>query len=278
MIYVDVLLLVHTMLNGALLFLVGRWLLESIIFWRILVASLVGALIIVGILLSEWIVLGLFGHMVCTWVVLMIAFPDRGIRHRVRQWLTVYMASGLLIGCALVLEQTIDSDGMSIQTILLLLLGIVVVATQCRTLYRRRMWRSCTVPIKVCMGSISVDAIGLVDTGHHLRDPLTQTPVLIMDCDRWWPYIPHSWQEAMRTGNTESLVFMKTEYAWESRFRWVPFHGVGVGRQWMIAFSPDSVCIDERRVPRGKVLVGLRTGRLRTDDAYAALIPIALVA
>jgi stage II sporulation protein GA (sporulation sigma-E factor processing peptidase) len=136
--------------------------------------------------------------------------------------------------------------------------------------------------VRIVIGEVEAVCIGLVDTGNQLYDPLTRTPVMVMEASRWQEWLPSAWLECIRRCEVDRLVagFGEEEFIWQDRLRLVPYRGVGRGTQFMLALRPDRVVIRQGEQERNveKVLIGLDGGTLSHDSAYQAIIHPALIA
>ncbi|WP_342663537.1 sigma-E processing peptidase SpoIIGA [Paenibacillus pinihumi] len=122
---------------------------------------------------------------------------------------------------------------------------------------------------------------GLIDTGNHLYDPLTRTPVMVMEASLWKEDFPPSWLERIKDAEVDKLVagIGEEQCVWQDRLRLIPYRGVNRGTQFMLALKPDHVRIEQegRSYESFKVLIGLDGGRLVSDGAYQAIIHPSLV-
>jgi stage II sporulation protein GA (sporulation sigma-E factor processing peptidase) len=136
--------------------------------------------------------------------------------------------------------------------------------------------------VRIFIGEVEAVCTGLVDTGNQLYDPLTRTPVMVMEASRWKEWLPPVWLERIRRSEVDQLVagFGEEEFIWQDRLRFVPYRGVGRGTQFMLALRPDRVVIRQGEQERdiAKVLIGLDGGTLSHDSAYQAIIHPALIA
>lgn len=157
--------------------------------------------------------------------------------------------------------------------------------------------------VTVTIGEARVRCTGLIDTGNQLYDPLTRTPVMIMEADVWKDIVPERWLKVISTREPERIVELLDEtesaagnedaagreralddeaaaaFPLRERIRLVPFRGMGNGGKLMVALKPDEVTIErDGRVTRAvKVLVGIEGNPLTADGAYRALVHPALV-
>jgi len=118
---------------------------------------------------------------------------------------------------------------------------------------------------------------GLIDTGNGLYDPLTRTPVMIVEANLLEHKLPESWLRCIRSSEVEhmvSLIGHEAHFDWQDRLRLVPYRGINRGTQFMLAIKPDQVVIahKEQKVEANKVLIGMDGGKLSADGTYQALI------
>jgi stage II sporulation protein GA (sporulation sigma-E factor processing peptidase) len=115
-----------------------------------------------------------------------------------------------------------------------------------------------------------------VDTGNHLYDPLTRTPVMVVEASDWTEVLPESWLKKIRTSEVDRIVAAigDEEFKWQDRLRLVPYRGLNRGTQFLLALKPDRVAVryNNQELETARVLVGLDGGKLSADGAYRAII------
>jgi stage II sporulation protein GA (sporulation sigma-E factor processing peptidase) len=144
---------------------------------------------------------------------------------------------------------------------------------------------------------------GLIDTGNHLYDPLTRTPVMVMEASLWKDTFPKEWIEAIRAHEADRILMLLSEadqasngaaaashkgvleggddasFPWRDRIRLVPYRGINGSTRFMLALKPNEVTIlqGEQQTVVTKVLIGIDGGTLSTEGSYRAIIHPALV-
>src|SRR5690554_3219107 len=118
--------------------------------------------------------------------------------------------------------------------------------------------------------------IGLIDTGNQLYDPLTRTPVMVMEATHWKDVLPPSWLKRIEHGESDDILkaIGTEEFIWQDRLRIIPYKGIQKGSQFMIAIKPDKVVVihQDVRYETSQILIGLNGGKLSTDGSYKAII------
>ncbi|MDF2926430.1 MAG: spoIIGA [Paenibacillaceae bacterium] len=133
-----------------------------------------------------------------------------------------------------------------------------------------------TAPVEVEISGFRLACTGLVDTGNQLYDPLTKTPVMIVEAVLWKEVLPEAWLKRIQSSDTDQIVAAigTEEFIWQDRLRIVPYRGINRSTQFMLALKPDLVRIQYagRQWESGKVLIGFDGGTLSAEGAYQAII------
>ncbi|NDI33660.1 sigma-E processing peptidase SpoIIGA [Chengkuizengella sediminis] len=137
------------------------------------------------------------------------------------------------------------------------------------------------VDVEIVIDDYTARCKGLIDTGNQLYDPLTRTPVMVMDVIYWKDALPENWLTYVSQMNTEMMFdsFGSEDFKWQERVRLVPYKGIHATSQFMLAVKPDKVVIlqDGKSFEVHKVLVGMKDGKLCTDNSYQAIIHPSLI-
>ncbi len=126
-------------------------------------------------------------------------------------------------------------------------------------------------PIEICCMGRYRSLTAFVDTGNTLTDPLTLSPVVIVQAQALSGVLPEELISAVKAGKHGELESLGRRYS-ELKCRLIPFRGVGESGGLMFAVRPDWI----RRLPDGgpveNVLLGLSGRALSEDNTYQALL------
>ncbi|GGG89892.1 sigma-E processing peptidase SpoIIGA [Paenibacillus radicis (ex Gao et al. 2016)] len=301
-VYVDVMFLRELLVDGSLL-LTTAWVRHMRASpWRVLSASAIGACYVVMMLYPQLSVLfTLLVKVSVSLLMIWVAFGFVSLQHFLRNIAAFYtvnfVAAGAIIGIHYLLMQgsgevwrTVNfiKGGMQVE----LKMGLIyLLAAFCIGLYiyrtvltqrrERELVQTHLAEVIISIDELEQRCIGLVDTGNQLYDPLTRTPVMVVEASLWSEQLPASWLQCIREEQVDRLVagLGEDHFDWQERLRLVPYRGVNRGSQFMLALKPDFVRIErEGQVfVNKKVLVGLDGGKLTADSAYQAIIHPTLV-
>ncbi len=130
------------------------------------------------------------------------------------------------------------------------------------------------------IGEQSWDVSALLDTGNRLFDPITRTPVMIMEAAVWQQQLPQDWCGRLQTESADILLTELGEagpdaFPWMNRIRLVPYRGVNGKTRLMLAVKPDAIELSQKDMPPlhvDRVLIGLDGGTLSSEGAYRAIL------
>jgi len=122
----------------------------------------------------------------------------------------------------------------------------------------------------------------LLDTGNRLYDPLTRTPVMIMEAALWRERLPVGWSERLKEEPPDKLISeldvnASEPYTWGNRLRLIPYRAVNGSSRLMLAVKPDYVLLyrdgdGHPPLQVNRVLIGLDGGTLSSEGTYRAIV------
>lgn len=292
MVYADLMFLANFLVDAALL-LVTAWTRKLAVRpWRITFAAALGSLYVMAVLVPEWA--GMFSFaakMLVSVLMVLIAFGFGHVQAFFRNLAAFYLisfavaggifgihyyflpsgqlASGLLTG---ILDWTIGYGLIFASFVFMIWMYLRVF----HGVKQKEALAAHMADVLVKVGETGLQCTGLIDTGNQLYDPLTKTPVMIMEAALWKEVLPDSWLKKIQTSDADQIVAAMggEDFVWQDRLRIVPYRGVNRGTQFMLAIKPDSVRVrlPEREWETGKVLIGFDGGTLSSDGSYQAII------
>lgn len=115
---------------------------------------------------------------------------------------------------------------------------------------------------------------GLIDSGNQLSDPLTQTPVMILDIEKVRGVIPEwLWEKTKSSYNLDFSVEEKSSSIFQ-RIRIIPYRVVGQQHNFLFAIRPDyvKICTKDGELCVTKVLIGLSHMNLSAEGDYECIL------
>jgi len=300
--YADILFGVNFIMNAFILFLTARILrIGRRWYWVLAGAGLMAGLYTVLLALPALRSVNVFVAQVGILAAgIGLAFAPRGWRLFLRYMLVTYVISFTVGGLGMALFFLTDlpyavryiaadlgafSRAVSWQlavTGMVLSYGLIKLGQyfiERRTLRRQML---CNVEIALDDGRVAFDA--LVDTGHSLREPITQAPVIVAEFDQVAAFLPEGLRQLFSSKQEAQLgaLLAEADDAFYARLRMVPFTSIGKENGMLVGFRPDSVTVvpeeENTTQPRQDIIIGIYNSKLTRDGRYRGLVGAELVA
>lgn len=302
-VYLDLIFLINWVLDGVMIWATAQARRVPLPWWRLLCASAFGAGYVLTLFVPSMSFLFTFVAKCAVSVgIIWIAFGYGSLQHFLRNtgvfYLLNFAAAGCIFGIRYVLQSSDEvlngiwmtrSGGFRFEwnaigpaaLAVLLLLALALYRTVFLGAKRREAMTDYIAEVHIWIDGVETVCAGLIDTGNQLYDPLTRTPVMVMQADQWKSVMPESWLALIRRAEADQIIAAigGEEFVWQDRLRLVPYRGVNRGTRFMLAVKPDKVAIvhGQTTVETEKVLVALDGGSLSSDGAYQAIIHPMLV-
>jgi stage II sporulation protein GA (sporulation sigma-E factor processing peptidase) len=301
-VYVDLIFLINFLIDGAVLYTTAWTRKTSAKPWRIAASALVGASYVVMMFFPSLSFMLTFAvKCLFSLAMIWIAFGFGGLQAFVRNLAAFYLINFAVAGGIFGFYYFLQSSGEVMNGILYTRSGGTVFQIKVGTgfvligallmfwLYRqvttatkrRQAMSQYLAQVKIRIGDYESQCTGLIDTGNQLYDPLTRTPVMVLEAEQWSQVLPEPWMRRIRQSEVDQLVnaIGTDDFIWQDRIRLVPYRGVNRGTQFMLAVKPDQVVVrfHDNEVVNERVLVGLDGGKLCADGSYQAIIHPTLV-
>jgi stage II sporulation protein GA (sporulation sigma-E factor processing peptidase) len=296
-VYADLIFLTNLLIDGAILVVTARILAVRAKMWRIAAAAALGAAYVVLMIVPSLSFLFTF-LIKCLFSVIMalIAFGYGRPRRFLRVLGMFYAVNCAVAGGIFALHFVLQSSGEVLNGIMvtrtgglafqvqipflfiaLVFVPLLLLAKSAFNLVKRRgQITQFLAKVRIRIDDHESECTGLIDTGNQLYDPLTKTPVMVVEASHWEHVFPEKWMRKIRQSEVDQLVAaIGTEpFIWQDRLRLIPYRGVNRGTQFMLALKPDKVVIvhNETEIVNEKVLVGLDGGKLCADGTYQAIV------
>ena len=154
----------------------------------------------------------------------------------------------------------------------------VLIKLGLKLLERHNLKRQMLCNVRIYMGEAAATFEALVDTGHSLKEPLSQSPVIIAEFEYVKDFLPDG-LKVLFYEKRENAAFV-TEAAEENTFykriRMIPFTSLGRSNGMLIGFRPDRVTVEGAKESANAV-IGIYNDKLCHDGRYQGLLSPELV-
>ena len=293
-IYIDVVLIENILMNYIILFTTGLILKIKIKHLRLILASFIGAIYSIiaymGILeIYSSIVL----KIILSIIIVYIAFNPQNIKKLWKDILIFYMVSFVFGGAAFALiyiikpQDILMKNGLflgtyPLKTVLLgAIVAFIIIITAFTVVKTKISKKDMYCQIKIKINGKYIKAKTMIDTGNMLKEPITNTPVIIVEHTLLYECMPKEILNNLENiiGGDFSPVPEDIRKKYISKLKLIPYSSLGKQNGMLIGIKPETVKIitDEQEEERKNVIIGIYNKSLTKKGEYRALIGIELI-
>lgn len=293
-IYIDVVLLENLIMNYIILFTTGLVIKIKTKHIRLILASLLGAIYSVvayaGILKAYSSMILKF---ILSIIIVFIAYNPQSVKQLCKTLLLFYLTSFVFGGAAFALiyiirpQDIIMKNGLFLGTYPLktVMLGAIIafcVIITAFSIVKSKISKKtlfCEIEIKINEKLVKTKA--MIDTGNMLKEPITNTPVVVVESTLLYECIPKEILynlENIIGGDLEKVPNnIKEQYI--SRLKLIPFSSLGKQNGMLLGIKAEYIKIktEEQETKKTNVIIGIYDKSLTKRGEYQALIGIELI-
>ncbi len=293
-IYVDVVLIENLIMNYIILFATGLILKVKIKHVRLILSSLLGAIYSIvaygGFLkiYSSFIL-----KIILSVIIVYIAYNPQSVKKMCKELLFFYLTSFVFGGAAFALiyivkpQEILMKNGLFLGTyplktvILAAIVAFVVIITAFTIIKSKFTKKDMIYEIEVKLDNKIIKTKALIDTGNMLKEPITNTPVVVIEHTLLYECIPKeilNHLEDIIGGDFEKIPEkIKDEYI--SKLKLIPFSSLGKQNGMLIGIKAEYLKIikEEQVEVKENVILGIYDKSLTKKGEYRALMGMEFV-
>ncbi len=293
-IYVDVVLIENLIMNYIILLATGLILKIRIKHIRLILGSLLGAIYSIvaytGILkvYSSFIL-----KIILSIIIVYIAYNPQAVKKLCKELLFFYLTSFVFGGAAFALiyivkpQDILMKNGLFLGTyplktvILAAIVAFVVVITAFTIIKSKFTKKDMICEIEVKLNSKIIKTEALIDTGNMLKEPITNTPVVVIEHTLLYDCIPKeilNHLEDIIGGDFEKIP-EEIKNVYISKLKLIPFSSLGKQNGMLIGIKPEYLKIikEEQINVKENVILGIYDKSLTKKGEYRALMGMEFV-
>lgn len=302
--YLDLILLLNFCIDLLLLWMTAQFRKLEVKKARLAGAAALGSLFVLCLFVPALEGLYTFwGKVFVSMLMIWLAFGYGHFQKYISTFLMFYFVSFITGGGMLAVHYLIQSQHQLVKGVMVtqsagfgdkvawwfVLLGLPIMyvfsSTRWRQLESSKVRLNHLVNVHIRLNGHILSCTGLVDTGNQLYEPLTNTPVMVVEAGLLKSILPPSLYASFSSlednllWNKDFEQWFNEKDEWCSLLRFIPYRGVGQNMQLMVALKPELVEItDEQACYRtSKVLLGLEKAVLSGEGEYQAIVHPALL-
>ena len=289
--YVDMILIENIIMNYIILLTTAIVCKNSISHFRMIVASIIGAIYAVLMYIFE---LSIYNNLILKTLLsicmVYVTFNSKNIKILLKQITVFYLTSFCFGGATYYLLNFINSklvknineNFMGIYPIKMAILGgtigFIIINISFKIVKNRITKKDLIYDINIYCDQKKVKINALLDTGNMLNDPITGIPVLIAEKQRVKDIVSNKVIENL-DNDLNYNVFENIDENSKRRYSIIPFSSVGKKNGILIGFRPDyiEIHIDDEKIIKRKAIIGIYNGKISKNEMYSGLIGLNLL-
>lgn len=293
-IYLDVVLIENLIMNYIILYATGIILKNKIKHLRIILSSLLGAIYsIVAYTAILKIYSSIILKIILSIIIVYIAYNPQNVKQLWKQILIFYMTSFVFGGAAFALiyivkpQEIFMKNGLFLGTYPLktILLGSMIafflIITSFKIVKTKISKKDMFCIVKAKINNKIIETQVMIDTGNLLKEPITNTPVIVLEHTLLFECIPKEILNNLENilGGDFSKISEDIKNEYISKLKLIPFSSLGKQNGMLLGIRPEYIVIlnEESEKKIENVIIGIYNKSLTKKGEYRGLIGVELL-
>ena len=290
-VYVDLILIQNIIMNYIIILTTGIICKIDIKQYKIICASIIGAIYAIVMYVMK---LNIYNNqlvkIVLSVCMVYIAFHSKNFKSLLKQVIIFYLTSFCFGGATYYLLYCISPglikyiNGTLVGTypikiaILGGIVGFFITVISFNVIKNRFEQKDLLYNVKIYYKEKNIGIKVILDTGNLLTEPITNTPVMIVEASKMKTFIPDNILKNMDE-ILNNNVFNEITEEMQSRFCIIPFSTVGKQNGIIVGFRPDYIKIytDQGEEIRKKIVIGIYNNAISKNGLYSGLMGLNLL-
>lgn len=295
-IYIDVVLIENLIMNYIILLATGMILKIKIKHIRLIIGSLLGAIYtIIGYIGILEIYSSFILKIILSIMIVYIAYYPQSLKKMWKELLFFYLTSFVFGGVAFSLiyivkpQEIIMKNGLFLGTyplktvILGAIVAFVIIITSFKIIKNKISKKDLICEITVEIENRKITTKALIDTGNMLKEPITNTPVVVIEHTLLYDVIPKeilNHLEEIIGGDFEKIPEdIKNKYV--SKLKLIPYSSLGKQNGMLLGIKAKKLTIikgeEKDKVEKENIILGIYDKSLTKKGEYRAIIGMEFV-
>lgn len=269
-VYIDQYIIINTILNFVILSITKTIIKSKSSNPRLFVSSIAGALFAILMLFPQTkVITGILGKIIFSLVLTAISFNSRTLRVFLKNLVVFYFVSFTIGGCGYALYNLLNI-GKYLDTAKLLCITVFlsyIILSTISSIYEKYFkYDNLIHTLKIKVGETETETDCFYDTGNALCDPITKTPVIVVNIKTVKDLLPECIiYELLHNTDVVKIYF---SYCMEMKLKLIPYHTIA-DNGFILGFIPTSVLIDNKEI---NAIIGISSTVMASDKSYNAIV------
>lgn len=289
-IYIDIVFLENLIMNSIIIYATSIILKLKTKMIRVVISSAIGSIYAIITYITELpIYTSIISKIILAIVIVYVAFNPQNVRIMWKQVLIFYLTSFVFGGVALYLiyfvkpQEVFIKNGIFVGEYVLkviflgAIMAFIIIKISIKFIKTKINAKDMFCKIKIKINGKEVETKAMIDTGNLAKEPITNTPVVIVESSLLEKVLPEEILNSIDSILAGNLEGVNKEYI--SRLRCIPFSSLGKQNGMLLGVKADEIIVEkeeENKISKN-VIIGVYEKSLTKRGEYRALIGLELI-
>lgn len=293
-IYIDLIFFENIIMNSIIIYATSTIIKQKPKILRLLISSIIGAIYSIALYITNYkIYTSIFSKIILSIIMMYVAFKPSNLKKLFKQVLIFYLTSFVFGGVALNLIYFLKPENISIKNglftgeyalkVIMLgaLVALIIVKISIKIIKSKITTKDMYCKIKMKINEKQIETNAMIDTGNLVKEPITNTPVVIVESSLLEGIIPKEILnnlENILCGNLNNIP-QEIQEEYFTRLRCIPFSSLGKENGMLVGIKiPEIIAQNEEEEKKtSNIIIGIYDKSLTKRGEYRALIGVELI-
>ena len=286
-IYIDIIFIENIIMNTIILYATAIILKQKVKNIRLIISAVIGSIYSILMYITKLTIYSsIISKFILSVVMAYVAFKPNDVKKIFKQIIIFYLTSFVFGGVALNLIYFLRPENINIKNGLftgeyalkVIMLGAIMAFIIIKTKFNTKNMY-CDINLKINEKQIATKA--MIDTGNLVKEPITNTPVVIVEESLLEGIIPKEILKNLENilcGNLENLP-QDIQDKYLPKLRCIPFSSLGKENGMLVGIKISEIVVksedEEKKTPN--IIIGIYGRSLTKNGEYRALVGVDLL-
>lgn len=293
-IYIDIVLIENLIMNSIILYATSIGLKEKVKFIRIFFASLIGAVYsLISYISNIKIYSSIIMKIILSFIIVYIAYNPQTIKKMWKEILFFYLISFVFGGAAFAFiyilkpQEILMKNGLFLGTyplktiILAAIIAFIVIVLGFKLVRTKMTKKDMFCKVTIHLDNKEIETNAMIDTGNFLKEPITNTPVIVVEHSLLYNCIPKEILNNLDNiiGGDFSKIPEDIKQKYITKLKFIPYSSLGKQNGILLGIKADYIKViqNENEEIINNVIIGIYNKSLTKRGEYRSLIGVELL-
>lgn len=293
-IYLDLIFIENIIMNSIILYATSIILKQKTKLLRIIISANIGAIYSIALYITNFkIYMSTISKIILSIIMIYVAFKPSKIKNAFKQVIIFYLTSFIFGGVALNLIYYLRPENISIKNgmftgeyvlkviILGAIVALLIVKISIKIIKNKLTPKDMYCKIKIKMNENIIETMAMIDTGNLVKEPITNTPVVIVESSLLEGIIPNEILDNLENilHGDLSNISLKIQNEYFTKLRCIPYSSLGKENGMLVGIKIPEIMVqkEDEEKKTNNIILGIYDKNLTKRGEYKALVGVELI-